>query len=367
MNEAFNAVVDVGTNNKGTNEGKRLSYYNLIDVGVITGVSEGRCSVQSYRIIGGREVIYEDLELVYPGGVGSTSPEGMSCIVLFPPEVTDLKEKTISTLKPYFSTFGGKVIPVNIDGECDVLVGSQFDGTYSMQSECVALTIAKNCFSLILTNGQDGQNKLVRLSIKADNSSLKITMLNDTVLFSVDNTTNTIIKTQLNNGTPFVHEVDTPTERWIGYVGYKAMSHNDIKYDVTKYVKTDFNFVEDYLATERWIYIYKNDGSVLASLCIDNTGEIYVSTEEKITVEAKKDVTVDRDGTKLEVKNGKVVVTGDLEVSGKATITGMSTDLRNFLSVLMSGLTPMYTLGSPATHQPDSNYKTKMTQAQGFL
>lgn len=351
MNEAFDSVIDVGTNNSGIKEGKRLSYFNLIDVGMITNVHNGKCSVQSYRIINGRIVTYDGLELIYPGGIGNFNPEGMNCIVFFPAETTDLKEKTVSTLKPYFSAFGGKVLPITVDGDTKVNIGPSFDGAFCFNSDDIALRISDK--NIVLTI-QD------KVSINGDSTSLEIVLASNNLIMNIDNLTNTVIKTQLNDGTPFLYEFMSPTEHWIGHVGYKAMSDSSIKYDVTKYVKTDFNFVEDFLSTEKWIYIYKNDGSILASLCIDNTGEIYVGTEEKITVEAKKDVTVDRDGTKLEVKNGKVVVTGDLEVSGKTTITGMKTDVQKFFDDLTSALNSMFTIGSPATHQTDGGFKSNI-------
>ena len=358
MNEAFNSVLDIGTSNNGTKEGKRLSFFNLIDVGMITGVTNGRCSVQSYKVVNGGIITYDDLELIYPGGVGNFNPEGMSCIVFFPAETVNLKDKTISTLKPYFSAFGGKVIPITVEGESNVKVGPNFDGSYCVSSKDISLRLSESKLSLSIQN---------KLSINGDASSLEIVMANGGTYLVCDYINNTVIQAHLNGGTPFYYDVLTATEHWIGHVGYKAMSHNDIKYDITKYVKTDFNFVEDFISTEQWIYIYKNDGSVLASLCIDNTGEIYVGTEEKITVEAKKDVTVNRDGTKLEVKNGKVVITGDLEVSGKTTITGMKTDVQKFFDDLTSALNSMYTLGSPATHNTDGGFKSNITLLRSKL
>ena len=350
MNEAFDGMLEVQTINRGTKKGKELSYFNLIDVGVITSVTGNRCSVQSYRLLDERNVVYYDLELCYPGGTGSINPEGMSCIVLFPAETTCLKDRTISTLKPYFSVFGGKVIPLTTEGDCDVKAGPSFDKSYYFSSDSVTVRIAKDMFSMMIKDN---------LSLRITSSNVTISMNNGTLIMTYDVLNNKSIKMQLDGNKPFYYELMTPTEHWIGHVGYKNFNSSDIKGDVTKYQKTDFNFVEYYISTERWLYIYENDGSILARLCIDKTGEIFIETAE--------DITVNRNGTKLEVKNGKVVVTGDLEVSGKTTITGMSTDLKNFLSVLMSGLTPMYTLGSPATHQPDANYKTKMQQAQGYL
>lgn len=326
MNEAFNSVLDIGTNNSGVKEGKRLSYFNLIDVGMITGVVNGRCSVQSYKVVNGRIITYDDLELIYPGGVGNFNPEGMSCIVFFPSETVNLKDKTISTLKPYFSAFGGKVIPITVEGESSVKVGPNFDGSYCISSNDISLRMSESKLSLSI---QD------KLSINGDASSLEIVMANGGTFLVCDYTNNTVIRAHLNEGTPYYYDVLTAEEHWTGYVCTKTLE--DVDYDISQFTKEDFTVV----------------------LAFDDEGKITVVTEQ--------DITVDRDGTKLEVKDGKVVVTGDLEVSGKTTITGMSTDLKNFLTVLMSGLTPMYTLGSPATHQPDANYKSKMTQAQGYL
>ena len=334
MNEAFNSVLDIGTSNSGIKEGKRLSYFNLIDVGMITGVANGRCSVQSYKVVNGRIITYDDLELIYPGGVGNFNPEGMSCIVFFPSETVNLKDKTISTLKPYFSAFGGKVIPITVEGESNIKAGPNFDGSYCISSEDISLRISDSKLSLSI---QD------KLSMNGDAFSLEIVLANGGTFLVCDYTNNTVIRAHLNEGTPYYYDVLASTEHWTGYVCTKTLE--DVGYDIRQFTKEDFTVV----------------------IAFDDEGKITVTAGQEITVVTEQDITVDRDGTKLEVKDGKVVVTGDLEVSGKTTITGMRTDLKNFLTVLMSGLTPMYTLGSPATHQPDANYKTKMQQAQGYL
>lgn len=352
MNEAFEATLNVQTTGDEIVKGKELSLFNIIDVGTITSVHNGVCSVQSYKIINGLNLVYTDLELIYPGGTGSYNPEGMSCIVFFPAEATNLREGTISSLKTYFSVYGGKVLPLSVAGDCDVKVGPSSDGSFSFESDKISITVSKENVFVLIDSGKS-------LNMLYDKDHLAISMFNGSLLFAFDTVTSTIRKSQLNNGTPFLYEFNSPTEHWIGHVGYKAMSHNDIKYDITKYVKTDFNFVEDYISTERWLYIYKNDGSTLAGLCIDNTGEVLVET--------KQDVTVNRDGTKLEVKNGKVVVTGDLEVSGKTTITGMKTDVQKFFDDLTDALSRMYTLGSPATHNTDGGFKSNIALLRSKL
>jgi len=350
MNEAFDKMIEIQTINNDTRKGRELALYNLIDVGTITSVSGNRCCVQSYRVMDGRNIVYDSLELCYPGGVGSVNPEGMTCIVLFPPETTNLKDKTISVLRPYFSMMGGKVIPITVDGDCKVNAGPLFDGSFCFSSDLFNVRLAEDAVTISIGNGSI-------LSLKGDANSLSLSMFSNTVRFYYDNQAKQSAYMILNNGVPSYYEFHSYTKHWIGHNGYK--NFKDVQYNIFGYVEVDFNFVEYYINTERWLYIHDSNGTQLCAIGIDNTGEILVETAE--------DITVDRDGTKLEVKDGKVVVTGDLEVSGKTTITGMSTDLKNFLTVLMSGLTPMYTLGSPATHQPDANYKSKMTQAQGYL
>ena len=351
MNEAFDGMINMQTINRGMKEGKELSYFNLIDVGVITSVAGNRCSVQSYRMLDGRNVVYSGLELVYPGGTGSFNPDGMTCVVLFPKEVTCLKDRTIATLKPYFSAFGGKVIPITTEGDCAVKAGPSFDKAYYFSSDYVTVRIADDSFSLSVKDN---------LSLYIDAANITASIYNGNIIMTYDVLTNTSRKTQLNSGTPFYYEYMSPTEHWIGHVGYKAITHNDIKNDISKYQKTDFLFTEYFISTERWIYVYKDDGSTYCAIGLDNTGVIDLTTEESVTVTTKKDVTVNRDGTKLEVKNGKVVVTGDLEVSGKTTITGMKTDVQNFFDGLTSALNSMFTIGSPATHQTDGGFKSNI-------
>lgn len=326
MNEAFNSVLDIGTSNNGTKEGKRLSFFNLIDVGMITGVTNGRCSVQSYKVVNGGIITYDDLELIYPGGVGNFNPEGMSCIVLFPAETVNLKDKTISTLKPYFSAFGGKVIPITVEGESNVKAGPNFDGSYCISSKDISLRLSESKLSLSI---QD------KLSINGDASSLEIVMANGGTYLVCDYTNNTVIRAHLNEGTPYYYDVLTATEHWTGYVCTKTLE--EVDYNISQFTKEDFTVV----------------------LAFDDEGNITVVTEQ--------DITVDRDGTKLEVKNGKVVVTGDLEVSGKTTITGMKTDVQKFFDDLTDALSRMYTLGSPATHNTDGGFKSNIALLRSKL
>lgn len=358
MNEAFDKVIEVKTVNNDTRKGKELSLYNLIDVGVITSVVNNRCCVQSYRVMDGRNIIYDSLELCYPGGMGSVNPEGMTCIVLFPPETTNLKDKTISVLRPYFSMMGGKVIPITVDGDCKVNAGPMFDGSFCFSSNLFNVRLAEDAVTISIGNGSI-------LSLKGDANSLSLSMFSNTVRFYYDNQAKQSAYMILNNGVPSYYEFHSYTKHWIGHNGYK--NFKDVQYNILGYVEVDFNFVEYYINTERWLYIHDSNGTELCSIGIDNAGQIYVSTNDKITVEAKGDVEVNRNGTKLEVKNGKVVVTGDLEVSGKTTITGMKTDVQNFFDGLTSALNSMFTIGSPATHQTDGGFKSNIAQLRSKL
>lgn len=350
MNEAFDKVLEVKTVNNDTRKGKELSLYNLIDVGVITSVVNNRCCVQSYRVMDGRNIVYDSLELCYPGGTGSANPEGMTCIVLFPPETTNLKDKTISVLRPYFSMMGGKVIPVTVDGDCKVNVGPLFDGSFCFSSELFNIRLAEDAVTISIGNGSI-------LSLKGDSKSLSFSMFSNTIRFYYDNQAKQSAYMILNNGVPSYYEFHSYTKHWIGHNGYK--NFKDVQYNILGYAEVDFNFVEYYINTEQWLYIHDRSGTQLCAIGIDNTGEILVESAE--------DITVNRDGTKLEVKNGKVVVTGDLEVSGKTTITGMKTDVQNFFDVLTSALNAMYTLGSPATHQTDGGFKSSIAQLRSKL
>lgn len=339
MNSAFNATINIGTNSTSLKEGIKLAYFNLIDVGVITNVHGSRCSVESFKVTSGSAIIYDEIELVYPGGAGSVSPEGMTCIVLFPAEVTDLEDKTISLLEPFFSSFGGKAIPIST-GVPDVCVGPDFDGTYKINSDGVDFVVGKDFFTLSV----DGMFYLSQTKDK-----IEARLLGGTVWLEVDKVTNSEMKMYLSGDTPYLFIKNTPTEHWSGHIGRKPIA--DVKYDMSQYTQEDFMFASVYTDTGHTLYVYKSDGTELAHITAGDTGDIHV----------------DRNGTKLDIVDGKVVITGDLEVSGKTTITGMSTDIQNFLNVLMSGLVPMYTLGSPATHKPDGNYIRKMNEAQGYL
>ena len=351
-NEVFNAFMNTQFMTESFKKGRDLMQYNLIDIGVITDVTDGKCTVQSFLVEDGKETVYTSLELVFPGNVGSYSPEGMLCLVLFPPEMTNLKENTISTLSPYFSAFGGKVIPIATIDECKVLVGPDENGAFNFESNKVKLTISDDELSLDLNLGTG-------MSLSCSDKGITAWLANSSIYISVDFTTCVERKVVLSaENKPVQYHYSSLTETWVGWYSWVAWNSTDKPID--SYIKTEFKFVNVFLPTEEQVLIHNTDGEQICCLIIDNTGELYVSTEEKITVEAKKDVTVDRDGTKLEVKNGKVVVTGDLEVSGKTTITGMKTDVQKFFDDLTSALNSMFTIGSPATHQTDGGFKSNI-------
>lgn len=360
MNEAFDAVMNVQNTTQDDIRGKELSLYNLIDLGIITSVNDGRCSVQSYKIVNGMNLVYTDLELVYPGGTGSYNPEGMSCIVFFPAESTSLKEHTISSLKPYFSIFGGKVMPVSVDTDCAVKVGPSSEGYFSLESDEVSVTIENDDVLVLIDSGK-------MLNLFCNKDSMTISMLNNNLIIYEDTVNNKTIKAKLTNDVPLYYECITSSEHWIGHSCFKAMSDGSINYDIKNYVKTDFNFVESLTASSHIITVYNNSGTALCTFTQQNNGTITITTDETVTLNAKKDVTVNRDGTKLEVKSGKVIVTGDLEVSGKTTITGMKTDIQKFFDDLTSALNSMYTLGSPATHQTDGGFKSNIITLRSKL
>ena len=353
MNEAFDVSLSEITDEAITKDTKRLQNFNLIDVGTISSVTaDGRCTVDSFKFINGMNIKYTSLELVFPGGLGTLNPSGMFGLVLFPAPITDLSQNAVTETKDYFSSSGGKVIPIGLYGEESLKTGFDNSGNLCVYGDKLSMKIDDQSVRIDV-NADTGN----AMSIFADKNGVNISMCNGSILYQSSVVDGSEIIAHAANNKPFYFDKKVGEEHWIGHASYKTFQQRS--FDLANFVKTDFVFVEDFLVTERWLYIYADDGSAVASLCIDNTGEMLVETAE--------DITVDRDGTKLEVKDGRVVVTGDLEVSGKTTISGMTTDIKTFLSVLMSGLTPMYTLGSPATHQPDANYKSKMQQAQGYL
>lgn len=217
------------------------------------------------------------------------------------------------------------MIPITVEGESNVKVGPNFDGSYCVSSKDISLRLSESKLSLSI---QD------KLSINGDASSLEIVMANGGTYLVCDYTNNTVIRAHLNEGTPYYYDVLTATEHWTGYVCTKTLE--DVDYNISQFAKEDFTVV----------------------LAFDDEGNITVVTEQ--------DITVDRDGTKLEVKDGKVVITGDLEVNGKATIsdtatiTGMKTDVQRFFADLTSAMNSMFTLGSPATHQMDGAFKSNL-------
>jgi hypothetical protein len=353
MNEAFDASLSVITDEAVTKNTKKLQSFNLIDIGTISSVTpDGRCSVDSFKFVNGVNIKYTSLELIFPGGLGTLNPSGMFGLVLFPAPITDLSQNAVTETKDYFSASGGKVIPIGLYNEESLKTGFDNSGNLCIYGDKLSMKIDDQSVRVDV-NADTGN----AMSIFADTNGVNISMCNGSILYQSSIVDGSEIIAHAANNKPFYFDKKVGEEHWIGHASYKTFQQRS--FDLANFVKTDFVFVEDFLLTERWLYIYADDGSAVASLCIDNTGEMLIETAE--------DITVDRDGTKLEVKNGKVVVTGDLEVSGKTTITGMKTDVQKFFDDLTDALSRMYTLGSPATHNTDGGFKSNIALLRSKL
>lgn len=123
----------------------------LLDIGQIVSIdAAGRAKVMSSKILAGRPVMYEDVEVIYPGnnsGGFIVDGTGCACLLLFPracmPSI-DKQEIDGSSLR--YSKNGLKAFPITSNVSSLVTAGFTSTGTF-----CIS---AKNGYTLSFTKDQ---------------------------------------------------------------------------------------------------------------------------------------------------------------------------------------------------------------------
>lgn len=115
-----------------------LSSFALIDIGTIVSVSNGRALVHGSSFQGGKQVEYQDAEIIYPGnqaGVFMTDCAGTTCLIFLPcscmPSTLDQK---IRLSAPSYSRDGVKVMPIGNGVNAPVKVNIDSLGSFSVST-----------------------------------------------------------------------------------------------------------------------------------------------------------------------------------------------------------------------------------------
>lgn len=119
-----------------------LSQMALIDLGTLGEIREdGSTDVTAFRFNFGKAVIYKDVEVLYPAGMGRPITGGL-CLVFRPDSVmSSLKNNTIALGEGAYGASGAKAIPVSILSGVDVSAGMKSDGSFSIEGSGVSLSV----------------------------------------------------------------------------------------------------------------------------------------------------------------------------------------------------------------------------------
>lgn len=131
----------------------QLGAYTLIDIGIIDAVNaDGRAQVSTCRFSGGRQVVYNNVEIVYPGNTGGaymSACAGTSCLIFIPyscmPDTTAQKMRVGASV---YSKDGIKVMPIS-NGQ-SLKVSTMFDtgGDWYVGNDIWKLQFAEYFISL---------------------------------------------------------------------------------------------------------------------------------------------------------------------------------------------------------------------------
>lgn len=115
-----------------------LSSFALIDIGTIVSVSNGRALVHGSSFQGGKQVEYQDAEIIYPGnqvGAFMTDCAGTTCLIFLPCSCmpSTLNQK-VRLSAPSYSRDGVKVLPIGNGVNAPVKVNIDALGSFSIST-----------------------------------------------------------------------------------------------------------------------------------------------------------------------------------------------------------------------------------------
>ena len=95
-----------------------LKMYTIVDIGMIHEITEeGRATVSTGRFSGKQQVVYRNVEVVYPGnnaGAFTCTTPGTTCLIFMPLScMPSIKEQKFRTMTPAYNKDGIKAMPIS--------------------------------------------------------------------------------------------------------------------------------------------------------------------------------------------------------------------------------------------------------------
>lgn len=266
-----------------------LGSFTLIDIGMIKSVNDtGRAVVLTNRYIANERIIYQDVEVIYPGNTGSAyvaDCSGSACLILIPCTcMPDTSTRKIRPSVPSYNKDGIKVMPIGNGSGSVVHHTINTAGEYSLGTSVYDILFDKETISLaqgtVLTLSKDAKGNIF-MRHKMDQTGV--------LLFGIDDTGIHRSYSSLNGDVLWQDSIDTSGNR--------------------VFVQKDKN------------------GNTLCSVEIDASG--------KVSIQSAEDVAINTDG--------------DIQLNGNSKHFVKYEDLKAAMDKLYTALTTTPITGNGAT------------------
>lgn len=129
-----------------------LSAYSLIDIGTIQYVSGNIATVATSIFMQGKQIIYENAEVIYPGndqGVFGAASANCPCLIFIPRScMPNIRDKKVKHAEATYSKNGIKVMPIGNGTNNNVYTRYDDNGNLNIFTKSYILTFDDNGVSL---------------------------------------------------------------------------------------------------------------------------------------------------------------------------------------------------------------------------
>ena len=267
----------------------KLSSYAIVDIGTIVKVINGRALVNGSSFIGGRQVVYQDAEIVFPGnssGAFTADCAGTTCLIFIPCScMPDTVTRSVNLAAPPYAKAGVKVMPIGNGASSIVRTYIDSLGAFNIATKKYSVSFREDA-----------------VCIDRNDASASLCL---------DEVGGLHIIKQGDNSTLYINAVDGTTEtRWIS-------KDKDVQWTDTLNTDGSRTSVQNDPQDE--------DADPLFSLSIEKTGKLTVQTAANVVFGTTGDtsVTIKGGNASVTVKkqdgeggNASVDAEGDVTVQG---------------------------------------------------
>lgn len=151
----------------------RLSTFAILDIGTIVSVKEGRALVHGSSFIGGKQVVYQDAEIIFPGNIAgayTADCAGTACLIFIPCScMPDTVSKDVHIAALPYDRAGVKVMPIGNGFGAPVRTNLDSFGSfnistakYSISCKEDAIHIERNDAKASLSLDEDGGLHIIK-------------------------------------------------------------------------------------------------------------------------------------------------------------------------------------------------------------